>query len=91
MGAAFDRKKELEADHIGIIYMARAGYDPEEGIKVLERLEEETGQEAAAQSSFLATHPSNPDRIAQLRSLMPEAEKARELSQLKPPPPTVIK
>lgn len=91
LGAAFDRNKEKEADHIGIMYMANAGYDPEEGIKVLERLEEETGAQAAGQSSFLSTHPSNPDRIAQLRALMPEAIKRREMSAIKPPPPTIIK
>ena len=91
LGAAFDRNKEKEADHIGIMYMAKAGYDPEEGVKVLERLEEETGQQAAAQSSFLSTHPSNPERIAQLRALMPEALKVRERSQIAPPPPTIVK
>jgi predicted Zn-dependent protease len=91
LGAAFDRKKEKEADHIGIMYMAKAGYDPEEGIKVLEKLEEETGQQAASQSSFLSTHPSNPERIQQLRELMPEAIKVRERSGIAPPPPKVIK
>ena len=91
LGAAFDRNKEKEADHIGIMYMAKAGYDPEEGIKVLERLEEETGQQAASQASFLSTHPSNPERIAQLRTLMPEAAKVRERSTIAPPPPIVIK
>ena len=91
LGAAFDRGKEKEADHIGIMYMAKAGYDPEEGIKVLERLEEETGQQVAGQSSFLSTHPSNPERIQQLRDLMPQALKVRERSGIAPPPPTIIK
>jgi predicted Zn-dependent protease len=91
LGAAFDRKKEKEADRIGIMYMAKAGYDPEEGIKVLERLEEETGQQAASQSSFTSTHPSNPERIEQLRELMPEAQKVRERSQIAPPPPLIVK
>ncbi len=91
LGAAFDRSKEKEADHIGIMYMAKAGYDPEEGIKVLERLEEETGAQAAGQSSFLATHPSNPERIEQLRELMPEALAVRARSQVAPTPLTVVK
>lgn len=89
--AAFDRGKEKEADHIGIMYMAKAGYDPEEGVKVLERLEEETGQQAASEKSFLSTHPSNPERIQQLRDLMPEALKVRERSGIAPPPPKIIK
>lgn len=91
-GAIFDRKKEKEADRIGIMYMAKAGYDPEEGVKVLERLEEETGAEAASQrASMMSSHPSNPERIQQLRELMPEAIKVRERSTLAPPPPKVIK
>ena len=90
-GAAFDRNKEKEADHIGLMYMARAGYDPEEAVKVLERLEEETGAQAAAQASFLSTHPSNPERIQQLRDLLPEALKVREQSAIKPPPPQIVK
>lgn len=90
-GAAFDRNKEKEADHIGLMYMARAGYDPEEAVKVLERLEEETGAQAAAQASFLSTHPSNPERIQQLRDLLPAALKVREQSAIKPPPPEIVK
>ena len=90
-GAAFDRKKEAEADHIGLMYMARAGYDPDEAVKVLEHLEEETGAQAAAQASFLSTHPSTPDRIAQLRALLPEAHKVLEQSAIKPPPPQIVK
>jgi predicted Zn-dependent protease len=72
---SFDRKKEAEADHIGLMYMARAGYNPEEAIRVLERLEEETGG-LAPPKSWVSTHPSTPDRIAQLRELLPQALQA---------------
>ena len=82
-GLAFDRSKEKEADYIGLMYMARAGYDPEEAVKVLERLEEETGGDKA-ESAFGSTHPSNPERIQQLREAMPKALKERELGQIKP-------
>ena len=82
-GLAFDRSKEKEADYIGLMYMARAGYDPEEAVKVLERLEEETGGDKA-ESAFGSTHPSNPERIQQLREAMPKALKERELGQVKP-------
>jgi predicted Zn-dependent protease len=85
-GLVFDRKKEKEADHIGLMYMARAGYDPEEAVKVLEKLEEETAGQGPAPSSFTSTHPSNPDRIQQLRDLMPAALKAREQAAIKPVP-----
>ncbi|HVS51262.1 MAG TPA: M48 family metallopeptidase [Opitutaceae bacterium] len=76
-GLAFDRKKEKEADYIGLMYMARAGYDPQEAVKVLEQLEEETGG-AGGGSAFLSTHPPTPERISQLLDAMPEALKERE-------------
>lgn len=69
---AFDRGKEKEADHIGLIYMARAGYNPEEAIKVFEKLEAEAAGQPVP-SGWFSTHPSNPERIIQLMDLMPEA------------------
>ena len=84
-GLAFDRAKEKEADHIGLIYMARAGYDPAEAVKVLEKLEEETG-DGRPESTFLSTHPSNPERIRALQNEMPEALKAQEQGRYKPVP-----
>ena len=89
-GFAFDRSKEKEADHIGLIYMARAGYDPEEAIKVLDKLEQETAGMSGGGPSWTSTHPSNPERIAALQAAMPEALKVREQSTIKAVP-TVIK
>jgi predicted Zn-dependent protease len=71
-GAAFDRKKEKEADYIGLMYMARAGFDPQEAVKVLEQLDAEMGT-SGAENSLLSTHPSNPERIIQLIDAMPKA------------------
>ncbi|MSU70282.1 MAG: M48 family peptidase [Opitutaceae bacterium] len=88
-GLAFDRNKEKEADYIGLMYMARAGYNPEEAVKVLERLEEETASEKV-ESSFSSTHPSNPDRIRQLQEAMPKAFKEREQGSVKLVP-TIIR
>ncbi|MDI1320909.1 MAG: M48 family metallopeptidase [bacterium] len=68
----FDRKKEKEADHIGIMYMARAGYNPEESVKVIEKLEQISAGKATP-PAWLSTHPSNPERILQLMDLMPKA------------------
>lgn len=66
----FGRKHESEADAIGLIYMARAGYDPQESIRFWQRME----QAASAQPpEFLSTHPSHGTRIAQLQALMPKA------------------
>ncbi len=71
----FDRKKEKEADHIGIMYMARAGYHPEESIKVIENLENASAGQPLP-PAWLSTHPSNPERILQLMDLMPKAIEA---------------
>ena len=66
----FGRKHESEADEIGLIYMARAGYDPQESIRFWKRME----QAGSAQPpEFLSTHPSQGTRIAQLEALMPKA------------------
>lgn len=78
-GLAFDRKKEKEADYIGLMYMARAGYNPEEAVKVLETLDAETASDTA-QNPFLSTHPSNPERILQLVDAMPKALEERAKS-----------
>jgi predicted Zn-dependent protease len=76
---AFDRSKEKEADHIGMIYMARAGYNPEECAKVLEKLEElETAEQTAAKASWTSTHPPNPERIAALSDAIPKALKEQQ-------------
>lgn len=83
-GLAFDRKMEKEADYIGLMYMARAGYNPEESIKVLEQLEAEGG--TAAGSSFLSTHPSEPERIVRLMDALPEAREEQARSRVKAAP-----
>ncbi len=66
----FGRKHETEADEVGLMYMARAGYDPRESLRFWGRMEE-TGQ--AQPPEFLSTHPSHGTRIAQLKALMPKA------------------
>lgn len=66
----FGRKHESEADHIGLIYMARAGYDPRESIRFWERMEHSG---AAQPPEFLSSHPSHGHRIQQLQSWMPRA------------------
>lgn len=84
----FDRRKEKEADHIGIMYMARAGYNPEEAPKVIENLEQaNTGQ--ATPPALLSTHPSYPERILQMIDLMPKALEAYRQSGQKQSPQLV--
>ena len=73
----FGRGEESEADHIGIIYMARAGYDPHEAIEFWGRMAASGGDEPP---EFLSTHPSHSTRIHDLEALLPEAQKAYEAS-----------
>jgi predicted Zn-dependent protease len=80
---SFDRAKEKEADHIGLMYMARAGYNPEEAVRVMENLESATAG-VAGPPAFLSTHPSHPERIEQLMDLMPKALVAYEHSRATP-------
>ncbi len=66
----YSRKHESEADHIGLIFMVMAGYDPQEAPKFWERMSAGGG---AAPPEFMSTHPSDATRIRQLNEHMPEA------------------
>lgn len=71
---AFSRKQELEADRMGAIFMARAGYDPQESIALWQRFaawRAQSGQKSTP--PFLASHPLDETRIAELQRYMPEA------------------
>lgn len=72
----YSRKQESEADHIGLIYMARAGYNPEEAINFWTRFSEYNASRGGGGPSFLRTHPVDEVRIRQLREWMPEAKAA---------------
>ena len=64
----YNRKQESEADHIGIILMARAGYDPREAPRFWRRFA--SLKETAAAPEFLSTHPADDRRAADLEKLM---------------------
>ncbi|MFH1279370.1 MAG: M48 family metallopeptidase [Candidatus Eisenbacteria bacterium] len=66
----FSRSAESEADHIGLVYMAKAGYDPREAVHFWERMQEQAG---GAPPEWLSTHPSQGSRAKQLQEWMPEA------------------
>jgi len=63
----FSRKHELEADRLGIVYMNRAGYDPNEALKFWTKMSSAGGQKPP---EFLSTHPSDATRIAQIREII---------------------
>ena len=66
----FSRDQESEADQIGLVYMARAGYDPREAVTLWQNFEELGGERPP---EFLSTHPSPGTRIQRLRAAMPRA------------------
>lgn len=68
----FSRQHESEADKIGLIFMAIAGYDPNEAPKFWERM---AAQSSGAPPEWLSTHPSNETRISDLKRDIPEAMK----------------
>jgi predicted Zn-dependent protease len=77
----FSREHETEADQMGLIYMARAGYDPREAITFWERMSK-AGD--AQPSEFASTHPSHDRRIEDLKTLMPKALSEYEKAKGRP-------
>lgn len=69
----FSRLHESEADHLGLIFMAMAGYNPNEAVGFWQRMAALKGGQAPPE--FLSTHPSDETRIADIRKLLPEAMK----------------
>ncbi len=68
----FRREHELEADRLGQIFMAKAGYDPVNSIAVWERIEAQSG---SGPWGFLSTHPSTATRRVHLDASLPEAQR----------------
>lgn len=66
----FGRKQESEADHIGLILMAKAGYDPRVAPTFWGRMKALGGQKPP---EFLSTHPSDDTRIRKIQEELPEA------------------
>lgn len=70
---AYGRNHETEADKLGLIFMAMAGYNPEASIGFWERMSASSGGQAPPE--ILSTHPSDATRIATLKEFMPQALK----------------
>lgn len=68
------RTQESRADEIGLIYMARAGYNPEAAVEFWKRFAEYNRQMGGATPWFLRTHPLDEQRIADLQKWLPRAK-----------------
>jgi len=88
----FSRSHESEADYIGLLLAAEAGYDPRESVRLWQRMSQSS---QGAPPEFLSTHPANETRIADLQKWMPEAmaiyersnkASVSELPTITPPP-----
>ena len=68
-GAAYSRKQESEADRLGLIFAAMAGYDPNVAVAFWQRMAQASG----GNYSLLSDHPSDATRIQNIQGWMPEA------------------
>jgi predicted Zn-dependent protease len=66
----YSRTHESEADHLGLIFMAMAGYNPNEAVAFWERM---AAGKSGAPPEFLSTHPSDQTRIRKIKEALPEA------------------
>jgi predicted Zn-dependent protease len=66
------RSNESEADRMGVLFAAKAGYDPEAAITFWQKMAQQKAGTPGSLEKFLSTHPADDTRIADLRALMPE-------------------
>lgn len=74
----FSRIHESEADLMGLTFMAKAGFNPEESVRLWQNMSSGGGQQPP---EFLSTHPSHQTRIADLNKAMPEAKRLYQQAQ----------
>ena len=84
----YSRTQESEADHIGLILMAKAGYDPAQALEFWQRMMTKD-KKGAKPPEFMSTHPSDASRLKELEKFLPEARKYYPPAQeaQSPPPP----
>lgn len=68
----YSRKNESEADHLGLVFAAMAGYNPQAAVSFWQRMASSGSQKVP---EFMSTHPSDASRISNIQKLMPEAMK----------------
>ncbi len=83
----YSRTQETEADHVGLILMAKAGYDPAQALEFWKRIVAQ--EKGAKMPQFMSTHPSDAKRLQELAVFLPEARKyyvPPPVAQSLPPP-----
>ncbi len=68
----YSRKQEYEADRLGLIFLAMAGYNPQESVAFWQRM---AAASSGSNIEYLSTHPSDQNRIKKLQEFIPEAMK----------------
>jgi predicted Zn-dependent protease len=68
----YSRVHEKEADHLGLIFMAMAGYDPHVAVSFWQRMSQ-ASQDKGYVPEILSTHPADSTRIRNIQNLLPEA------------------
>jgi predicted Zn-dependent protease len=69
----YSRTHEKEADHMGLIFMAMAGYNPNEAVLFWQRMA--AAKKGSQPPEILSTHPADATRIKKIKELIPEAMK----------------
>lgn len=69
----YSRLQELEADELGLLYMARAGFDPRAAVAFWQRFSDYNARRGGSTPEFLSTHPVDSRRIAELQRMLPRA------------------
>lgn len=70
---SYSRDQEYEADHLGLMLMAKAGYDPSAALNFWSKASEVFGSEHGSVGAFFSTHPGHEDRLDELRAALPVA------------------
>lgn len=71
---SFSRTQEYEADHVGLLVMSKAGYDPQVAPKFWTRANEVFGTTSSTAGAFFSTHPASSDRTKELEKALPLAQ-----------------
>lgn len=82
----YSRTQESEADRVGVILMAKAGYDPAQALEFWQRMMIKD-KKGAKLPEFMSTHPNDATRLRELREFLPKARKYYAPAQAAPSPP----